>query len=102
MKGQSSSTFSPPWSNSDLSSAQGAEGLPLAHGPTGALHVQPPPAEDPGSDADDGQLVPVRVDGGRPAEPRPEHPGVRQRHHVRWPGVQPVLPGPLGLHDGCG
>lgn len=37
-----------------LSSAQGTEGVPLAHGPESALHVQPPPAEDSGSDADDG------------------------------------------------
>lgn len=81
---------------------QGAEGVPLTHGPAGALHVQPPPAEDPGSDADDGQLVPVRVDRGRSAEPRQEHPGLRQGHHVGRTGLQPVLRGPLGLHDGRG
>ncbi|CAF87577.1 unnamed protein product, partial [Tetraodon nigroviridis] len=81
---------------------QGAEGVPLAHGPAGALHVQPPPAEDPGSDADDGQLVLVRLDRGRSAEPRQEHPGLRHGHHVGRTGLYPVLRGPLGLHDGCG
>lgn len=85
-----------------LASTQGAEGVPLTHGPESALHVQPPPAEDSGSDADDGQLVPVCVDGGCPAEPRQEHPGIHHSHHVGRAGVQPVLPGPLGLHDGCG
>jgi len=83
-------------------SPQGPEGVPLALRPAGALHVQPAPAEDPGGDADDGQLVPVRVDGLRPAEPRQEHPGVHHERHGGRPGVQPVLPGPLGLHDGCG
>lgn len=81
---------------------QGAEGVPLTYGPESALHVQPPPAEDSGSDADDGQLVSVCVDGRRPAEPRQEHPGVHHDQHDGRPGVQPVLPGPLGLHDGCG
>lgn len=85
-----------------LVSAQGAEGVPLTHGPASALHVQPPPAEDSGSDADDGQLVPVCVDGRRPAEPRQEHPGVHHREHIGRAGLQPVLSGPLGLHDGCG
>lgn len=85
-----------------LVSSQGAEGFPLAHSSESSLHVQPPPAEDSGSDANDGQLVPVRLDGGRPPEPRQEHPRVRHDQHVGRPGVQPVLPGPLGLHDGCG
>lgn len=48
---------------------QGAEGVPFAHGPESPLHVQPPPAADSGSDADDSQLVLVCVDGGSPAEP---------------------------------
>ncbi len=83
-------------------SAQGAEGVPLAHGSESALHVQPPPAEDFGSNADDGQLVPVCMDSRCPPEPGQEHPSVHHNHHFRRPGVQPVLPGPLGLHDGCG
>lgn len=70
-----------------FSPLQGAEGVPLAHGPASALHVQPPPAEDPGSDADDGQLVLVRVDRGRSAEPRQEHPGLHHGHHVGRPGL---------------
>lgn len=85
-----------------LLSEQGAEGVPVTYGPEGALHVQPAPAEDPGSDADDGQLVPVRLDRGCPPEPGQEHPRVHHHHHVRRTGLQPVLPGPLGLHDGCG
>lgn len=79
---------------------QGAEGFPFAHSAEGSLHVQPPPAEDSGSHADDGQLVPVCVDSRRPAKPRQEHPGVHHGHHIRRTGLQPVLPGPLGLHDG--
>lgn len=52
-----------------LSSPQGAEGLPVAHGAEGALHVQLPSAEDLGGHADDGQLVPVRMDSRCLAEP---------------------------------
>lgn len=48
---------------------QGAEGVPFAYGPESPLHVQPPPAADSGSDADDSQLVLVCVDSGSPAEP---------------------------------
>lgn len=72
---------------SDSAPVQGAEGVPLTHGPESALHVQPPPAEDSGSDADDGQLVPVCMDGGCAAEPRQEHPGVRHNHHIGRAGV---------------
>lgn len=48
---------------------QGVEGVPFTHGPESPLHVQPPPAEDSGSHADDSQLVLVCMDGGCSAEP---------------------------------
>lgn len=70
-----------------LSPLQGAEGVPLTHGPAGALHVQPPPVEDPWSHADDSQLVLVCVDRGHSAEPGQEHPGLHHGHHVGRAGL---------------
>jgi len=78
------------------------EGVPLAHGPAGALHVQPARAEDPGRDAGDRVLVPVRVDRGRAAEPREEHPRADHGRDSGRTELLHVLPGLLGLHDVCG
>lgn len=68
-------------------SAQGVEGVSLTHCPASALHVQPPPAEDSGSHADDSQLVSVCMDCGRPAEPGQEHSSVCHSHHSRRAGL---------------
>lgn len=66
---------------------QSAEGVPVPYGSEGALHVQPPPHEDFGRDADDRELVFVCVDRGSPAEPRQKHPGVCHHLHVRRTGL---------------
>lgn len=83
-----------------ICSPQGAEGLPVAHSTEGALHVQLPSAEDLSGHADDSQLVSVCMDSRCLAESRQEYPCVCHGHYIGWPGLQPVLPGSLGLHDG--
>lgn len=52
-----------------LTALQGSEGVPVAHSPEGALHVQHQPAKVAGSNGGHSELVPVFMDRWRTAEP---------------------------------
>lgn len=61
---------------------QGSEGVPVAYGPAGALHVQHQPAEVAGSHGGHSELVPVCMDRWRPAEPGSQCPRPGHLHYV--------------------
>lgn len=81
--------------------SQGAEGVPVPHGPEDALHDQLAGPAAAGGDSAGGALVPGGLDLRRVPEPRAESGPDRSRTHPRGAAVQHVSAGPMGLHDGC-
>lgn len=82
-------------------SLQGAEGVPVPHGPKDAVHDQLAGPATAGGDSGGGVVVLGGLDLCCVPESRAESGPHCCRPHPRGTAIQYVSAGPMGLHDGC-